>query len=184
METKDGASSAAAVLEVFEAGSGFNMDCASALFMIWYRGILRALQTNFGCQEGRRLFDSLFPTLRVAGSESTPVPIRFLGPDEATESGDHVVIDNPGVPDDDDFRRENAIVMRSRPGPVDRDTPVFGHPFGVQPAGKVIEEMLEDMRERGIPIPDGYSPKVDSDHRMRLDGGVLDREVDRLLARP
>lgn len=128
-ELRADVSPAAAILDIYENGSAYATECATAIVIIFYRAALSVL--------GAALFDRVFPSIRLMNWRDVDPLFRGVGrmsPATQFLPGDRRYFVNPDVnPETPEWRGENVIQLR--------DDLFFGHGIGTGSAAAIIREL-------------------------------------------
>ena len=184
LKTKEGVSSAAALLEFWRNMGDYKFECAAAVFLVRYMAILMTLQQiafaecpSLGAADAmkraRAAFDALFPTLQIAANESTEIAQELV--EGKPEAGDFGVVENPDPSrPGGNWDRENFILLELEDGEITNNTKVFAHPFGITTIGKIKKALDGQSLSRGR----RPEPEVKEGHHSRVDASEVDTAAD------
>nr|WP_078430912.1 protein-glutamine gamma-glutamyltransferase [Alkalihalobacterium alkalinitrilicum] len=126
-----------AILDIYENGSLYGFECATAIIIIYYRAILKSI--------GKHHFNSLFQNLYLYSWHTDPDLDLHIFYGNHVSPGDVVYFNNPEFhPNASWYRGLNAVVLS--------DETFFGHGFGIMTAEQ-IKEFLNSQRFPGSMQP-------------------------------
>ena len=136
-QLRRGVSPADAITDVFRNSSQYAFECATAVVIIFYYGVLKSI--------GKRSFDALFQNLYLYSWHTDPDLDLYTTYADYFFPGDVVYFNNPDFhPNASWYRGENAVVMT--------DGMFFGHGFGIM-TGKQMIDFLNTQRFPGSTRP-------------------------------
>lgn len=131
-QLKSGANPAQAIRDIYENGSQYATECATAMMIVYYKALLETY--------GEAQFNSMFKNIYLMNWYITDPLLQAVGtPKPAADKllGDRGYFANPEVdPQTPQWQGENVIIM---PGGL-----YYGHGLGMLPADQIIEDLNEN----------------------------------------
>ena len=131
-----GASSGAAISDIFTNGDYYATECATAMVIVYYKALLNIY--------GKDLFDKIFPRIYLMGWDITEPLLQEAGNMHNAKDmllGDRGYFNNPDYDrSSPEWEGENVIFLP--------DSLYYGHGIGISNADKIISE-LNSRRQNG-----------------------------------
>ncbi|WP_308639864.1 protein-glutamine gamma-glutamyltransferase [Paenibacillus silvisoli] len=125
---RDSVTPAEGIQDIFANGNQYGFECATAIIIVLYKGVLDAL--------GEETFNKLFPKLHLYSwqHDSDLALIQKHDPSANAQPGDVLYFKNPEVdPETMEWRGENVIKIS--------DDLYFGHGIGIKSAEGIIASL-------------------------------------------